>query len=165
MRRLQGEDESVQATAAAGREERKEGGAAVSVSGPSASDGDEVELLLKSMQEDVKLDMEQVQRIGSLLAKPLLPSSSSSTSSSSARQRGQDAGLDDPRRLMAHLQSLPSTELAKLRQQRGRRRRRGSAKTNADESEEEQDSAEEEEDDASDVDAIVMQAMEEAKQA
>jgi hypothetical protein len=167
MRRLQGEDDSVQA-AAAGREERKDDGAASTSASGTAGDGDEVERLLKSMQEDVQLDMEQVQRISTLLSKPLM--SASSSSSRSARDRGQDAALDDPRRLMAHLQSLPSTELAKLRQQRGNRRRRGSAMARlAADSEGESDSTEEEEqeeaDDASDVDAIVMQAMEEAKQA
>jgi hypothetical protein len=153
MRRLQGEDENDDSALSA-REERKDDGDAMEA-------GDEVETMLRQINAEVKLDFDSVQRVTALLSKPLSASRDSSM---------EAVAVDDPHRLMAQLQSLPSTEVAKLRQQRGRRRRRrkadgGDAADNDDDDDgsEDEEGDESDEEGAKEVDEVVRQAMDEAR--
>ena len=116
---------------------------------------DDLELLLRQLNEEVKMDLVEVQRVSQLLAQPLRqPTLSTSTTLSRPVQLSPPpVDVDDPQRLMEHLQSLPSTAVLQLQQQ---------AKWRGGEEEEVADD-DEERAEAAQADDIVRQAVDEVR--
>ena len=158
LRRLQGEEADSKAVSPA--VPVRAAAARPSPAMGEVGEEEDVESLLKQLNDEARLDLAEVQRVSQLLAQPLRkPTSTSSTSSSTTPSRSAQpsppppVNIDDPRVLMEQLQSLPSTAVLQLKQQAGRAGQRG-------EEEEEEDS---EERDAAEADDIVRQALDEAR--
>ena len=118
---------------------------------PEDGGEDDVETLLKQLHDEVKLDYLQVHKVGERLARPFR----TSTSAASASRAGVTSppppvDVDDPQKLMDSLQSLPSTEVLRLKEMAGEGQP-GEGDENGGE------------DDDHVADAIVRQAMDEAR--